>query len=168
MRIGEPRFSRQFLLWRLMLSRRRERRAIRLPKHGPSVRGMTMLGSVVRSSQSAEGPAEPGRHCRAWRANGRPRDLQKDTRHASMFDWTIPAGHRVETRSRLGSNAPKFMAPISGIQSLNFPQSDHGPSNGSGATAAFDQKSPLRVASAVPVARLVGAAVHQSRLPRGI
>lgn len=52
--IGDPRFSRQFLLRCPMLSRRRKRRRNSSAKHGPSARGMAMQASVVRDSQSAE------------------------------------------------------------------------------------------------------------------
>lgn len=54
MMIGDPWFSRQFLLRCLMLSRRRKRRRNSSAKHGPSARGMEMLASIVRGSQSVE------------------------------------------------------------------------------------------------------------------
>lgn len=121
-----------------------------------------MLGSVVRGSQSAEsllsredttvlGGEQMAILVTCKRT---PNTLACSTGRSSP-------GNRVETR-RLRSNAPKFMAPISGIQSFNFPESDHSLSNGSGATAAFDRMSPLRAVLAVPV---TGLSAQQSTNP---
>lgn len=107
MMIGGPRFSRQFLLRRLMRSCSRERRRNSSTKARPSARGVTMLGSVVRGSQSAQSLLSRDD---TTVLGGEPMAIlvtcKRTPNTPACSTGRSPPGHRVETRSRLRSNAP--------------------------------------------------------------